>query len=176
MRKPEEMPKTVGKILVCSCEGTMPLDVDAIGRGCGKAGIETARQLCRAEVDRFKAAAAENAALTVGCTQEMPLFIELAGGHRDSAITYVNLRETARMVKGAEHAGPKMAALIAAAQEPLPEVPMVSLESEGVVLVYGSDERAIEAGILLQDHLDVTVLTEAARCDRTSPFPRVSSC
>ena len=170
----EEMPKTVGKILVCSCEGTMPLDVDGIGRGCGKAGIETARQLCRAEVDQFQAAAAENVPLTIGCTQEKPLFIELAGDHRDSAITYVNLRETAGWSKGAEHAGPKMAALIAAAQEPLPEVPMISLESEGVVLIYGSDERAIEAGILLQDHLDVTVLMKppaAIAPPRSREFP-----
>ena len=51
-----------------------------------------------------------------------------------------------------------MAALLAAAAEPLPEIPFVSLESEGVTLIYGRDERAIEAGKLLKDHLDVTVL------------------
>ena len=51
-----------------------------------------------------------------------------------------------------------MAALLAAAAEPAPDVPFVSLTSEGVVLIYGRDERAIEAAALLKDHLDVTVL------------------
>src|SRR5262249_45762859 len=47
---------------------------------------------------------------------------------------------------------------IAAASEPLPPTPFVTLDSEGVILVYGHDERAIEAARLLEAHLDVTVL------------------
>src|SRR5262249_30208095 len=73
-------------------------------------------------------------------------------------VTYANIRETAGWSKDAKAAGPKMAALLAAAAEPTPEVPFVGLSSEGVILVYGRDERAIEAGNLLKDHLDVTVL------------------
>ena len=34
-----------------------------------------------------------------------------------------------------------MAALIAAAAEPTPEIPFVSFTSEGVVLIYGRDEQ-----------------------------------
>jgi ferredoxin len=51
-----------------------------------------------------------------------------------------------------------MAALLAAAAQPMPDVPFVVLESEGVVLIYGCDEKAVEAGNLLEEHLDVTVL------------------
>src|SRR3954470_5598900 len=40
----------------------------------------------------------------------------------------------------------------------MPDVPLVSLTSEGVTLIYGRDERAIEAASLLAAHLDVTVL------------------
>src|SRR5262249_27533697 len=69
-------------------------------------------------------------------------------------------------------AGPKMAALLAAAAEPAPEASFVQLSSEGVVLVYGSDERAIEAGTLLADHLDVTMLL--TRADGLTP-PRVTT-
>jgi hypothetical protein len=58
----------------------------------------------------------------------------------------------------AAEAGPKAAALLAAAAEPMAQVPLVALKSEGVVLIYGSDERAIEAGHLLEEELDVTVL------------------
>ena len=143
------------KVLICSCEDTMPLDVPAVQRGCRGAEISTARQLCRAELDKFRAAAAGGEPLIVGCTQEAPLFSETAGA---ADVTYANIRETAGWSKDADAAGPKMAALLAAAAEPTPEVPFVGLSSEGVILIYGRDERTIEAGDLLKDHLDVTVL------------------
>jgi ferredoxin len=143
------------KILICSCEDTMPLDGAAVQRGCRGAELLTARQLCRAELERFRAAAASGDPLVVGCTQEAPLFSELAG---DTAVTYANIRETAGWSKHADAAGPKMAALLAAAAEPVPEFSFVNLTSDGVILIYGRDEQAIEAGHLLKDHLDVTVL------------------
>ena len=74
----------------------------------------------------------------------------------------------------ATKAAPKMAALLAAASEPLPAIPFVGLQSDGVVLIYGRDERALEAAELLKDHLDVTVLISkpdhlsAAAQDRVS--------
>jgi len=146
------------QILICSCEETMPLDADAVRRGCG-ASVMTAQNLCRAEVERFRAAAAAGAPIIVGCTQEAPLFSEVAAEQeRTAPLTFVNLRETAGWSEDAAAAGPKMAALIAAAAEPVPDYPLVSLSSEGVTLVYGRDERAIEAAKLLAEHLDVTVL------------------
>ncbi len=143
-------------ILVCSCEDTMPLDAAAIERGCRGADVVTGRYMCRAEVERFRKLAEGGGEIVVGCTQEAPLFAELAGD--DAAISFANIRETAGWSKDAAKAGPKMAALLAAAAEPLPQVPFVTLNSEGVALVYGRDEQAIEAANLLKDHLDVTVL------------------
>jgi ferredoxin len=157
-------------ILVCSCDDTMPLDAGALKRGCGGAEFRSAHQLCRAELEKFRAAVAADQPLTVGCTQEAPLFSEVAGD-KAFALTYANIRETAGWSADAGKAGPKMAALLAAAAEPLPEVPFVSLSSEGVALIYGRDERALEAGKLLADHLDVTVLI--TRPDGLSP-PRVT--
>jgi ferredoxin len=151
------MPDRVPDILICSCEDTMPLDVDAIEKGCRAKTTATAHALCRAELDKFRAATDGTGPLIVGCTQEAPLFSEIAGSATRN-IKYVNIRETAGWSKDANGAGPKMAALIAAAAEPVPEVSFVELNSEGVVLIYGCDEQAIEAGRLLKDHLDVTVL------------------
>jgi ferredoxin len=158
-------------ILVCSCEDTMPLDADALARGCRGAELKTANQLCRAEIERFRAAAKTGDDIVVGCTQEAPLFSEVAGD-RTGALSFANVRETAGWSADAAKAGPKMAALLAVAAEPLPEIPFVSLESEGVALIYGRDEHAIEAGKLLADHLDVTVLI--ARSKGLTP-PRVSA-
>jgi ferredoxin len=143
-------------ILICSCEDTMPLDAEAVRRGCRGSQVTTARQLCRVELDKFRKAAATAVPLTVGCTQESPLFSEIAEDAGN--IRYVNIRETAGWSADAASAGPKMAGLIAAAAEPAPDVPFVSFTSEGVILVYGRNEQAIEAGSLLKDHLDVTVL------------------
>jgi ferredoxin len=143
-------------ILVCSCDDTMPIDADALARGCRGAQIATAHQLCRAELDRFRAAAEGDGAITVACTQEAPLFSEAADDRAD--VSFANVRETAGWSSEADKAGPKMAALLAAAAEPLPEVPFVTLSSEGVALIYGRNEAAIEAGRLLADQLDVTVL------------------
>jgi hypothetical protein len=56
------------EILICSCEDTMPLDAAAVKNGCRSAKVTTARQLCRAELGTFRAAA--GAPLIVGCTQE----------------------------------------------------------------------------------------------------------
>ncbi len=137
----------------------MPLDAAAIGKVCRRGDIETADQLCRAEIERFRKAAAKGDAITVGCTQEAPLFSEIAAEFSDNApIVFVNIRETAGWSSEAKNAGPKMAALLASAAVPMPEIPLVTLKSEGVILVYGRDERAIEAANLLMDKLDVTVL------------------
>jgi ferredoxin len=146
-------------IIVCSCEDTMPLDVGAVRKGCRGAQVQTAHQLCRAELDRFRAAAGAQEPLTIACTQEAPLFTEVAEEAKSATnIIFANIRESAGWSKDAAQAGPKMAALLAAAAEPLPEIPFVSVSSEGVILIYGRDAQAIEAAQLLKDHLDVTVI------------------
>ena len=56
----------------------------------------------------------------------------------------------------------------------MPPVPFIQLESAGVVLIYGRNEIAVEAGNLLKDHLDVTVLIEppaAIAPPRMADFP-----
>ncbi len=135
------------ELLICSCEGTMPLDAEAIRRGC-RGEATTATQLCHAELDRFRAIAAKDTPLTVGCTQQASQFSEVAA-------------KSGR-------------ASLAAAAEPTPPVTSVQLESGGVVLVCGRDDAAVEAGQLLKDHLDVTVLIEPPATvapPRTSDFP-----
>src|SRR6202165_3579006 len=147
-------------ILICSCDDTMPLDADAVRRGW-RGRPTTATQLCRAELDRFRAIAAEDTPLTVACNQEASLFSEMAvESGRASPVEFVNIREAAGWSSDAAKAGPKMAALLAAAAEPTPPVPSVEIESGGVILICGRDETAVEAGNLLKDHLDVTVLIE----------------
>src|SRR4051812_34008128 len=51
-------------ILICSCDGTIPLDEGAVTRGCHRASTLVAHQLCRLELDQFRKAAASGQPLT----------------------------------------------------------------------------------------------------------------
>ncbi|MDB5590227.1 4Fe-4S binding protein [Enterovirga sp.] len=149
----------------------MPLDAAVLRAGCG-GELHLADQLCRRELDRLKAALAGGAAVTVGCTQEAPLFTEVAEElGRSDGIVFANIRETAGWSRDGAAAGPKMAALLASAAELPPAVASVAMQSAGVALIYGRDEVAIEAGRRLAEHLDVTVLL--TRPDGVAP-PRAT--
>jgi ferredoxin len=151
----------------------MPLDTEAIGRGC-PGNVRQANQLCSLELERFKEALADGAPITVACTQEAPLFREAAEKFPRARLTFVNIREKGGWSKDAAAAGPKAAALIAAAGEEMPPISLVTLESSGVVLIYGRDGIAIEAAQRLADRLDITVLLTRpgdVTPRRTNEFP-----
>ncbi len=141
----------------------MSPDAGAVARGNRGAKVVSGREFCRAEMERARASLAEGTPVTIACTQEAPLFSELAGEQGGADVAFANIRETAGWSSEGNKAGPKIAALLAAAAEPMPESALVSLDSEGVVLVYGRDEQAIEAGRLLENRLDVTVLLTRPR-------------
>jgi ferredoxin len=150
-------------ILVCSCERTMPSYAKDVARACSGAHVEAGDHFCGAELERVRALLADAELITIGCTQQRPLFEEVIEeiGYQGEA-SFANIRETAGWSSEAEAAGAKVAAIVAAAAEALPATPLVGLTSEGVTLIYGRDEQAIEAANLLKDHLDVTVLVTGA--------------
>jgi ferredoxin len=145
-------------IVVCSCEDTMPLDIETVRRSCRDAEVSLGRQFCRAELERFSRIAAGSDAVTVACTQESPVFTEVAAESGDPDLAFVNIRENAGWSKDAAKTAPKIAALLAMAVEPASDIPFVEFSSEGVILIYGRDEKALEAAELLKDHLDITVM------------------
>jgi ferredoxin len=161
-------------LLVCSCEQSMRVDADAIGRACG-ATARKADQLCRRELDLFRGIVQQGGPVTVACTQESPLFAETAEDMGAAAdLTFANIRETAGWSEDGGRALPKMAALIAAAAEPMPPIQLVTLSSKGVALILGRDDVALEAGRRLADRLDITVLlqrTDDIAPPRTTDFP-----
>lgn len=146
------------QIVVCSCEDSIPLDADTLRAACKGADVTSGRQFCRAELDRFRGLAAAGGDITVACTQEAPVFSDAIADNGKVRLNFVNIRENAGWSRDATKAGPKIAALLAAAAEPAPDFPLVSMTSDGVILIYGRDEKAIEAAELLKDHLDITVL------------------
>ncbi len=147
-------------VLVCDCEGTMPLDGARLAKACGVSGsVDIATQLCRRELARFGAGLGADHPLVVACTQESPRFEEQReeAGSR-TPVAYVNIRERAGWSDEAEGAHAKIAALLAEAALDIKPADTVSMKSEGVTLIYGRDGRAIEAARQLQDRLNLTVL------------------
>ncbi|UCH72617.1 MAG: 4Fe-4S dicluster domain-containing protein [Rhodospirillales bacterium] len=148
------------RILLCSCENTMSLDGKALARACGaSASPEIASQLCRAQIENFRSEIGKGGRVIVACTQEAPLFHEIASEIADgAALGAVNIRETAGWSEDGAAATPKIAALLAEAAVEIPPTPVVTMESGGVCLVYGNDEVALAAAQQLNARLDVTLL------------------
>lgn len=146
-------------ILVCSCERSMPSYGDTVAGGCKGAEVVSGDHFCGSELDRVRSALSGSGSVTIGCTQQAPLFGEVAEELGfDGDLVFANVRETAGWADGSAAAGPKAAALLAMAAESVTPPSVVTMSSGGVVLIYGRDETAIEAGRRLSDKLDVTVL------------------
>ncbi len=152
------------RVLLCDCEGTMTIDAKGLGKTCNADGdLMINTQLCRSQLANFEQALSSDEPLLVCCTQEAPLFLETADGHENSPeLRFTNIRERAGWSKtGREKPKkltPKLAALIHEATLDIPGSTSVSMSSEGVLLILGSDSRAIEAAHEVSDRLDVTVI------------------
>jgi len=145
---------------LCSCNGTIALDGKRLGEAL-KTGkpVTVHRELCRKEAGTFQSALADPD-LIVACTQEAPLFSELAAAAQSQArISFLNIRESAGWSAEGAQAGPKIAALLAAAALPEPEpVPQVDYASSGQLLVIGPAAAALDWAARLAESLDVSVL------------------
>lgn len=148
------------KTRICNCNNTMPLDGAAIGKALGEGALPVASQLCRREVSQYLQTLEGGERIVVGCTQEEPLFRELAEMKSTLApLRFVNLRETGGWSEESRHTTPKMAALLAAARLPDPEpVPEVEYNSEGRVLLLGPAKRVLAWARKLERQLQVSVL------------------
>lgn len=151
------MPQQI--VVACSCESTMPVDEVAIRKACPGARLQTADNLCRRQIALFETLLAEADRLVIGCTQEAPLFAAAAqeAGYA-GALSFRNLRENAGWSDQSADAGPKMGALLAAGLEPAHAPRSLERASEGVALVIGRGETAVDVGRALADGLDVTVM------------------
>jgi ferredoxin len=159
MPKPAKSSRTM---LVCSCEKTMPLDLEAMGKAFKGVRLVSANHLCGPEAGLFREAAARGE-VTVACTAQRALFEDVAeDDNLPAALTFANVRETAGWSTEASNAGPKMAALLAMATAPSAAPSAVTFKSDGVTLIYGPAATALEIAAALKDRLDITVLVSDA--------------
>jgi len=152
------------KTLVCDCNRTQTLDPDLLASATGQA-VQRHTQLCRRDIGAFQRAAQSDAPLLVACTQEATLLAAVAAQTEGvppadvRPIRFVNIRETAGWSREGRAAGPKMAALLAAAALPEPEpVPTAQYHSAGRCIVLGDAASLDLVRGLLADSLELTLV------------------
>ena len=148
-------PKT---ILMCSCEDTMRLDTAAVERGCRNERDQRPSGICAVPNSTGSATPPATEAADRRLHAGAPLFRGLRPANVRSGIDFVNIRETAGWSKKARQPGRRWRPCLRPPPRLCRTFPLVTLSSDGVILIYGRDESAIEAGKLLADHLDVTVM------------------
>ncbi len=146
-------------LILCDCLGSQTLDPDAISASGSVVCSKVHSHLCGGE------AAAAVAAMTAGncviaCQQERERFEEMAEDLQVPAPDFVDLRDRAGWSDESASAGPKMAALLADALGEEPVVKTIDLVSEGLCLILGPSEIALEAASRLAPVLGVTVVLE----------------
>ncbi len=158
------------KVLICDCEGTNPLDEKRIAAALDSDLSGPATNLCRRQLDRFETALQGSSPILVGCTQEAPLFLETAEGKNfEPQLRFTNIREKSGWSKQGRDAAPKMAALLAEAMLNIGGPGSLTLESDGVVLVMGRDQVAVDAARRLGERMDVTLVLVGAVAEISPP-------
>ncbi|MBO6758846.1 MAG: 4Fe-4S binding protein [Roseibium sp.] len=152
-----------GRVLICNCFKTMSLE-SAADQLSGDLAAPVCTELCRGEIATFETAVAEGGPLVVACTQEAPLFMEVAD-ERDAAadLKFVNIRETAGWTEHRGDPGAKILALLAdaAGQSSMTPATVKEITSDGMCLVYGAGQTALDAALALEDTLSVTLVLNA---------------
>ncbi len=159
------MPLEDRTLKLCNCNKTMVLDAKALAGALKlKQPIQIHTELCRKEVGSFEQALKDQACV-VACTQEAPLFSEVAeAANATTDLKFVNIREHAGWSQEGANATPKIAALLALAELPEPEpVASVSYKSGGELLIVGPAEGAIAWAEKLAGQLEVNVLVTSQR-------------
>ncbi|WP_338798883.1 4Fe-4S binding protein [Acidovorax sp. DW039] len=140
----------------------MPLNAQDLGKAL-REDLTLHSTLCRREAGAFTQAIRSGDEVVVACTQEQRLFADL-GQQTEGAVSpirFVNIRETGGWSRDAAKAGPKIAALLAAAHLPEPPpVPVVTYKSAGRLLIIGPLDAAERVAALVSDVLDVTLFAQ----------------
>lgn len=159
---------------LCNCNKSLPIDPERLAAALRlHAPAPVHHALCRQESQSFAAALHGDADVVVGCTQEAPLFREVAQqAEHSGSLRFINIREHAGWSEQGRQAQPKIAALLALASVPEPEpVAAIGYKSRGALLIIGPLEAAVAWAEQLKGQLDVSVLASSARAG-TLPNPR----
>ncbi len=152
------------EILICNCERSMTLDGKKICKSTSAdEEPEVHTTLCRSEVGRFADALKSHDKVLVGCTQEAPLFSELAQEQQyEGELRFVNIRERSGWSADKAPGHARTAALLADAARTNEPAGSINVSSSGQCLVYGSGQQALDTARKLNTRIPVTLLLSDA--------------
>lgn len=145
------------RLLLCNCAGTQPVDAARLGAACGLECSAVHSELCTREIGAA-AKALEAGETVIACQQERARFEELAAELGVVAPGFVDLRDRAGWTVPGQDPAPKMAALVAESALPAPVTKSRDVVSEGICLIVGAPDVALEAAERVGGALGVTVL------------------
>jgi ferredoxin len=165
-----QQPNTVKQLIICDCLGSQTIDTAAIE---GATGLKCSRlhtALCTKEIESATKAIT-NGGVIIACGQEQSIFEEIAQEVNAELPLFVDLRDRAGWSDDPATNGPKMAALAAEALLPQIEPKVRDVTSDGVCLIIGAGQVALDAAAKLGEVLSVTLLlTDASDPDATDRF------
>ncbi|ANT63314.1 (4Fe-4S)-binding protein (plasmid) [Salipiger sp. CCB-MM3] len=148
-------------LITCDCMGSQSIDAEALSKATGFEVTAPCKALCTTQADRA-AKGLTQGNVVLCCTQESRTFEALAEELGVEPAPLLDLRDRAGWSADQGSKVAKMSAL--AAEAMLPAAPEKTLDviSEGLCLILGSFDVAIEAAEQLAPHLGVTVLLDEA--------------
>lgn len=148
------------ELILCNCSKTMDIDAETIADALGKETTGPVyTNLCTDQQDDLNAIIERaDSPVMIACTQFSTLFETLAEDLGKPAPTSFDIRHAAGWSEEGKKAAPKMAALAALAENPLPQGRLLSLTSHGRCLIYGGGEKGFALGKQLAETLGVTVM------------------
>jgi ferredoxin len=147
------------KLLLCDCAGSFAPDRAALEKATGLSCSRVHGALCTAQIEQAARALSDpDAEVIVACQQETETFAALAEELDRPAPQTVDFRDRAGWSDEGGKAGPKMAALLAAARMPRQPERTMDVASGGMILVHGAPETALPVAEQLCATLAVTCL------------------
>ncbi len=145
------------KLILCNCSGSQDLDKSALEQATGLSCSAVYSGLCTTQIEEAAKAISTGDAV-ICCQQEQRLFGELAAEVEVDSPPLTDLRDRAGWSDDPRSKLPKMAALLAEASLTVPAEKTVDVVSEGVCLIIGASDVALDAASKLRAILGVTVL------------------
>ncbi|WP_137700717.1 4Fe-4S binding protein [Marimonas lutisalis] len=148
-------------LITCDCMSSQTIDAKGLAETTGLDVPRACSALCTTQIDKAADALAKGNAIFC-CTQEGRVFEALADELDLPAPPLLDIRDRAGWTADEAPTLPKMSALVAEALLPASPQKSVDVISEGLCLILGPGDVALEAAHTLKDHLGVTVLLSEA--------------
>ena len=149
-------------LLLCRCGDSMKTNPQSAKESLKANSVIETDFLCTENLAIAKKELSSGNQVIIACEQQAILFKELCQEiNIENKITpdciYVDIRDRAGWTED-KNAFAKQAALLSEIDLETPETPIKEIFSEGVCLILGKDESALDLALKLSDELAVTVL------------------